>query len=32
MPIEFEAKVLDVEPGALGAVIVGLGGRRVGLP
>jgi adenylate cyclase class 2 len=30
MPIEVEAKVLDVEPGALSAGIVGVGGRRVG--
>ena len=30
MPIEFEAKVLDVEPGELGGVIVRAGGLRVG--
>ena len=30
MPIEFEAKVLDVEPNSLADTIVQLGGRRVG--
>ncbi|MEV0802461.1 CYTH domain-containing protein [Kribbella sp. NPDC050281] len=30
MPIEFEAKVLDVEPDALAERILRLGGRRVG--
>ncbi|MFG1621654.1 class IV adenylate cyclase [Kribbella sp. NPDC049227] len=30
MPIEFEAKVLDVEPDALAGRILRLGGRRVG--
>jgi adenylate cyclase class 2 len=30
MPIEFEAKVLDVEPDELSDQILGLGGRRVG--
>jgi adenylate cyclase class 2 len=30
VPVEFEAKVLDVEPGELGEVIIRAGGRRVG--
>jgi adenylate cyclase class 2 len=30
MPIEFEAKVLDVEPDEVGAKILMLGGRRIG--